>query len=103
MAELPGDTSCSIHPERRSTARCPSCRQFFCAECITEHDGRMTCASCLSAAFKPVAQPRKKIQFPFAAITQFVLALVVAWLLFYFFAQTLADIPDEFHDGTIWE
>ncbi|MDF1825340.1 MAG: rhomboid family protein [Verrucomicrobiales bacterium] len=103
MAELPGDTSCSIHADRRSTARCPSCRQFYCAECITEHDGRMTCASCLSAASKPVIEPRKRTRFPMAAIAQMVMAVVVAWLLFYFFAQTLADIPDEFHDGTIWE
>jgi hypothetical protein len=30
-------------------------------------------------------------------------ALMIGWLLFYLVAGTLADIPDDFHDGTIWE
>ncbi len=103
MAELPGDTSCTIHADRRSTARCPSCRQFYCAECITEHNGRMTCANCLSSAVKSISKVPKRSPFPAAAIIQLIAAIVVAWVLFYFFAQTLTDIPDEFHDGTIWE
>lgn len=41
--------------------------------------------------------------FPIAAIVQFGFAIIFLGVLFYFFAQTLGEIPDDFHDGTIWE
>jgi di/tricarboxylate transporter len=34
---------------------------------------------------------------------QYGLALAIVWVLFYFFARFLGEIPDAFHDGTIWE
>lgn len=63
----------------------------------------MTCANCLSVAVESIAKVPKRSRFPVAALVQLISAVVVAWVLFYFFAQTLTDIPDEFHDGTIWE
>ena len=30
-------------------------------------------------------------------------AMALIALIFYFFARFLGDIPDAFHDGTIWE
>jgi len=38
-----------------------------------------------------------------AAWMQFAVALTLVWALFYLFARFLGDIPDAFHDGTIWE
>lgn len=104
MATILGDTTCVTHADRVSAARCPSCRQFYCAECITEHEGRMICAGCLEKQLVQI-QPAeaKRRSFPLAAIVQFVMAVLVVWVVFYFFAKTLADIPDDFHDGTIWE
>ncbi len=102
MAELAGDTTCTIHPERSSSAQCSSCRRFFCPECITEHEGKLICAECLSALSKPAVE-KTRTRIPWAAMIQFMVALILAWMLFFFFAQTLGDIPDDFHDGTIWE
>ena len=38
---------CLHHPVREAVARCPECGQFFCRECITEHEDRVVCSSCL--------------------------------------------------------
>jgi hypothetical protein len=110
MANLEGDTSCVIHPHRRAMARCPSCSLFYCSECITEHEGKLICASCLdlrsvvpSGKEGALTRFRRHLRFPLAAVLQLIAAAVLCWLVFFLFGQTLADIPDEFHDGTIWE
>ncbi|MCX6604407.1 MAG: rhomboid family protein [Acidobacteria bacterium] len=48
---------CQQHPAREAIARCPNCRQSFCRECITEHDGRMLCLPCLAKQAVPPAPP----------------------------------------------
>ena len=40
--------TCKIHPAREAVARCPECSSYYCRECITEHEFRMVCASCLA-------------------------------------------------------
>ena len=95
---------CSIHVDRSAVARCPSCREFFCSECITEHSGKLICASCLaeSSAKRKTGKPVGFVLHPFTLI-QLITGLMLCWVLFYFAARFLADMPDEFHDGTIWE
>ena len=103
MASVLGDTRCSIHPDRQGSARCPICRQSYCAECITEHEGKLTCASCLRTMHETEAKPKERRSFVIAPFIQIVIALALCWVAYYLFAQTLADVPDDFHDGTIWE
>jgi len=38
---------CLNHTFREAVARCPECGHYFCRECITEHEDRVVCASCL--------------------------------------------------------
>lgn len=95
---------CFVHEERAATARCLSCREFYCGECITEHSGKLICASCLASA----SAERKKEEKGGAsvlpgAIVQLFLAIIICWATYYYFARFLGDIPDQFHDGTIWE
>lgn len=87
-----------------AAARCPSCREFFCGECITEHSGKLICASCLAASsvVRKPGERGKSLLIP-GAIVQLVLAIMICWATYYFFARFLGDIPDQFHDGTIWE
>ena len=95
---------CLIHPERSAVARCPSCREFFCGECITEHSGKLICAACLAkGSVERQVVKKKRPAFRPAAAVQFLLAIALCWALYYFAGQFLNDIPDEFHDGTIWE
>lgn len=63
----------------------------------------MICAACLElrSEIPTVAKHERKL--PFASVLQCLVAFVVILLVFYFFAQTLGDIPDDFHDGIIWE
>lgn len=105
MASVLGDTSCAIHSDRQASARCPECRQFYCGECITEHEGRLKCAACLAkeAETAPSRSRGRGIVSFLATLLQAVVAVAVCWLLFYLFAQTMGDMPDDFHDGTIWE
>jgi len=104
MSEALAKSVCVIHHERPATARCPSCRRFYCGECVTEHSGRLVCASCLGITVAE-AKTEKRVRFRFepASWIQCAAALAVTWALFYFFARFLGDIPDAFHDGTIWE
>jgi len=106
MASVIGDTTCAIHPDRNAGARCPQCEQFYCSECITEHEGRLICAACLHAPEEVEPDARngfRKVAGLFSVVLQLSLAIFFCWLIFYVFAQTLGDMPDDFHDGTIWE
>lgn len=92
---------CHYHPVREAVARCPECKRFFCRECITEHDDRVICASCLQklAGEKKVARKRfggAKRFFAGAA------GIIVAWIFFYSMGRLLLLVPTTFHEGTMW-
>lgn len=111
MATLHTDERCSLHPDRGAAARCPSCRHFFCGECITEHDGRLVCASCLAAEREPASDAsregrRRRLAlpaFPFWAAVQVLVAMLIVWLGFLFLAETIRNVPDRLHEGTLWQ
>ena len=93
---------CLHHPTREAVARCPECRQFYCRECITEHDDRVICAACL----KKVALAGAEKKFHMARLAQVgacLLGVLTAWLFFYWIGQGLTSIPTRFHDGTVWK
>jgi len=96
------DQRCFNHAFREAVARCPSCRSFFCRECITEHDDRIICAECLR---KIAAAPQKKAQsFPgLMRAAQFLLGLLAAWFFFYLLGESLLSLPNSFHEGTLWK
>ncbi|MCF6312001.1 MAG: rhomboid family protein [Verrucomicrobiales bacterium] len=100
-------TICLVHPHRAAAARCPQCRRFFCGECITEHDGRLTCAQCLRSEAEDAeglgAKSRGGRLTWLPALLQLVAAIVVLWLVYYLLARFLMLIPASFHDGTVWE
>ena len=95
---------CLHHGEREAIARCPECGNFFCRECITEHDERVICASCLAKLTRPAAAKTRR--FPLAALRPWVAAfsgIVVAWLCFYGIGRMLASVPSDFHAKSLWE
>ncbi|NNE92276.1 MAG: rhomboid family protein [Verrucomicrobiales bacterium] len=96
-------TTCLIHVDRPATARCPGCGTFYCGECITEHDGKLTCARCLSTERELPEETASRLSLPVMPVVHLAIAIVVCWGTFYAMAQTLASLPDQFHDGTIWE
>lgn len=95
---------CLHHGEREAIARCPECGNFFCRECITEHDERIICASCLAKITRPAKA--KVSRFRLAALRPWISAiagLVVAWLSFYTIGRMLVAIPSSFHASSIWQ
>lgn len=92
---------CFHHSLREAVAHCPECRHFYCRECITEHDDRVICASCL----RKLADVTEKKQASFAwvpPIVQLSVGVSIIWLFFYFFGAALLSIPSSFHEGEVW-
>ena len=93
---------CLTHAAREAVARCPGCAQFFCRECVTEHDDRLLCAGCLKKLAKPTLAQRWRLASA-ARAGQCVVGLVVAWLFFYCVGLGLASMKSSFHEGTVWK
>jgi len=73
---------CTNHELRQASGVCPSCQRPFCKECLTEHDGRLTCASCLRRA-APAARVRGAWKKRLAAPAMLAAALLASWFFFY--------------------
>jgi hypothetical protein len=87
------DQRCSNHALREAAVECPSCKRFFCRECVTEHQGRMICVSCVTG--RVAAEPRARFRARWTIMAA--AGIVLAWLLFYYLGLTLTRIPSEFH------
>ena len=92
---------CHYHTEREAVARCPECRRFYCRECITEHDDRVICASCLRK-IAAIARIRRG-QFAGVGVLACVAGIIIAWFFFYSMGRLLLLTPTRFHEGTVWE
>src|SRR5512137_19237 len=93
---------CLNHATREAVARCPECRQFFCRECITEHEDRVICAACLRKLARATGVQRSRWRV-FASVAQCLAGVLVAWLFFYTAGRVLLAIPASFHEGTVWQ
>ena len=88
---------------REAVARCPLCSHTYCRECITDYEGRMLCASCLSTHR---GKKEKGSGFGWRGLGMLGFAglgLALSWLLFYLLAVLLLRIPAEFHEGRFWQ
>ncbi|HKX60434.1 MAG TPA: rhomboid family protein [Verrucomicrobiae bacterium] len=92
---------CFHHAGREAVARCPQCRSYFCRECITEHEDRVICASCLKKLAR-VPFTRRAGFVGVLRVFQVMGGLLIAAGFFYWVGQTLLDLPSSFHDGTLW-
>lgn len=91
---------CFNHDTREAVARCPECRNFFCRECITEHEGRVVCASCLPGVAGPSGKDRAGYRLLRPLLVFMSLALL--WGSFFALGRTLLMLPDSFHNGSVW-
>jgi hypothetical protein len=83
------------HALREAAVQCPSCKRFFCRECVTEHAGRMICVTCVAILAHGGKKTIRTIRLRWTATAA--LGLLIAWLVFYYLGLTLARIPSEFH------
>jgi len=107
MAEaLLAGQRCLVHPEREAAARCPECRRAYCRECVTEHDGRMLCASCIARLALPADRRervgRRRLRRVAARLPgagRVAGGVLAAWLFFQALGESLAMIPAATHAG----
>ncbi len=93
---------CARHPTREAAARCPSCQEFFCRECVVEHEGRLLCAACLARTVSARARHRQRwVVARRAGIG--VAGFILLWLCFQSVGALLLRIPPKVHDGTVWQ
>jgi hypothetical protein len=93
---------CLNHPGREAAARCPECAQFYCRECVTEHDDRIVCASCLKKLFNTGDQSTRRWDVG-RKVLQAGFGIFAAWFFFYLIGESLLRIPHSFHEGTVWK
>lgn len=84
---------CLNHETREAVCRCPECKNFFCRECVGEHDARLLCAICLTA----IQQRRPAVTGTSQRGTKLllcVLGIFAAWLLFYLAGWSILQFRD---------
>lgn len=89
------DQRCFNHDLREAVAQCPSCKLFFCRECVTEHAGRMICVGCVTALARDAQRTERSFRARWTVTA--IAGLLIAWLVFYYLGLTLARIPSKFH------
>ncbi|MGA2596933.1 MAG: rhomboid family protein [Bryobacteraceae bacterium] len=92
---------CFIHEFREAVARCPVCRNSFCRECVTEHQGRVVCTACLKQLHSTKGASQRKLLRLVSGVLP-IAGLLLAWLVFYSAGRILTLIPADVHDGTAW-
>jgi hypothetical protein len=93
---------CVRHSTREAAARCPACGEFYCRECVVEHDGKFLCASCLAKKTKSSAERHERWVSIRRAVRTTV-GVLALWLVFYWLGALLLKISTEFHEGTVWK
>lgn len=93
---------CFNHAMREAVARCPECAQFFCRECITEHEDRVVCSACLKKLARVPLMKRPAFT-RIVRAAQCLAGLVIAWFFFFLIGEGLLKIPTSFHEGTLWQ
>lgn len=92
---------CFNHAVREAVARCPECGQYFCRECITEHDDRVVCAACLKKLTR-LPPPRTATLARLLSLARCAFGILIAWFFFFLIGESLLKLPATFHEGTLW-
>ena len=90
---------CSNHVSREAVARCPECGRTFCRECVSEHEGRVICASCLKRLSTKAVRGHRVTWL--APLIQIFVGVLLLWSSFYLLGKALLTIPSSFHEMTI--
>ncbi|MBF0225239.1 MAG: rhomboid family protein [Desulfobacterales bacterium] len=93
---------CFNHNDREAVAKCLECMNFFCRECVTEHDDRLLCALCIEKLTK--SKEHIKYKFPnLKCLFKFLLGMGIIWIFFFYLGRLILNLPEAFHEGSIWK
>jgi hypothetical protein len=87
------------HPVREAAARCLSCQNYFCRECVTEHRGRLICTKCLAILSAAAPARKSSLRWLVSGLSA-AAALLLLWFGFYLVGRLLLTIPSSFHEAT---
>ena len=73
---------CWNHEAREAACRCPACGRSYCRECVSEHEGRLLCAACLTAAVATTA-PQSSAFGKLAPPGMIAAGILMAWLIYW--------------------
>ena len=90
---------CLVHPDREAAARCPSCHQYYCRECVVEHESRFLCAACLQKSIAAGAK-RSALRVDWLSPLRLLLGFAGAYISFYVIERILLLIPVNVYNGT---
>jgi hypothetical protein len=90
---------CLLHLDREAAVRCPVCQQYFCRECVTEHDNRFVCASCLREVVTKKTAPKRSLSW-LALPFRLGFGFLMAWFVFYVVGRLLLSVPPSVQDGS---
>ena len=93
---------CFNHALREAVARCPECKNYFCRECVTEHEDRVLCAARLKKIVKPASSKRAAFA-GLMRIAECAVGILLAWFFFFVIGEILVQLPDSFHEGALWQ
>jgi hypothetical protein len=93
---------CANHATREAVARCPECREYYCRECVTEHDDRVICAACLKKLMKGPEARRWRLAGVIRA-GQLGAGILTVWLCFYVAGRSMLSLETYFHENTLWK
>jgi hypothetical protein len=91
MAGIELQQRCWNHEAREAACRCPACGRNYCRECVSEHEGRLLCAACLSgvtAGREPSGGRWRKLA-PAAMIAA---AILLAWLTYWVAGESVMSV-----------
>jgi hypothetical protein len=99
MSRLAIHQRCWNHEAREAVCRCPECGRSYCRECVTEHEARLLCASCLYAlgSHKPRRGGRRA-----AAVLMALAGVLIAWFLFFSAGEAMILIVQRV-EQTAWQ
>ena len=84
---------CWNHEGREAVCRCPACGRSYCRECVTEHESRFLCVSCL----RNVARARKggpgRLR-RMAPALMTAAGVILAWAIFFGAAESVITITE---------
>ena len=101
MSQALAQQRCRNHISREAVCRCPSCGRFYCRECVTEHDERLTCSTCLRRMTPSGASSAHPARLKTAMLA--LLGFCAAWSVFYGGADWLASTASDWQDIQTWQ
>jgi hypothetical protein len=109
MAGIELQQRCWNHDAREAACRCPGCGRSYCRECVSEHEGRLLCAACLSVVTSG-REPGGGRVGNLAPAAMIAAAILLAWLTYWVAGESVMAVirrmqqePNSGAGASVWQ